>query len=410
MRIFVAVRHAQDPSTFHSKLWSQNFYPALRELGHEIVESDVDLEPASRFMQIGSDFTPEEREMRARLTGKIVDEVQAAHQDKPVDLFLSYFYNAHFEPTGFDRIHDLGIPTINFYCNSIYQFDLVDQVAPAATWAWHAERPAREKYERIGANPVWVQMGANPDVYYPIDEIDRRRSACFVGRRYADRDRMVAAIVREDLPIDVYGSGWEMSSNEKSSSRGDGRETSHLGRPVHSKGSLEAYRKVIRNHIDEYGLLKGLHRTYRQWQYRRQTRKLDLLIQPVVQGYADDITETFNAYEVVLNFSNVWSDGRAGSELIPHVRMRDFEGPMCGACYLTGHTEEITEFYEVGTEIDTYRSTAELTDKIAYYLDHQAEAERMRRAGYQRAVEDHTWEERFKELFRKTGLDESDTS
>jgi spore maturation protein CgeB len=104
---------------------------------------------------------------------------------------------------------------------------------------------------------------------------------------------------------------------------------------------------------------------------------------------------------VVLNFSNVWADGLPGSALIPHVRLRDFEGPMCRACYLTGHTDEIGEFYEVGREIDTYRTQEELVDKTRYYLTHPEAAEKLREAGYQRALRDHTWTRRFQELFQK---------
>ena len=86
------------------------------------------------------------------------------------------------------------------------------------------------------------------------------------------------------------------------------------------------------------------------------------------------------------------------------VRLRDFEAPMCRTCYLTGHTDEITEFYEVGKEIETYRTKDELVDKSRFLLSHPDAAESLREAGYQRALCDHTWVRRFEELFRKTGL------
>lgn len=403
MRIFLAVRHAQDPDAFHSTLWSRNFYPALRKLGHEVVESKVDLEPASRFMGVTGDYTPEERKVRGRITQEIIEEVREAHEEEPLDLFLSYFYDAHFEPAGFEAIHDLGIPTVNFYCNSIHQFELVKEVARAAHWAWHAEKPAHDKYRAAGANPVWVQMGANPDVYHPIDGVECQDAVCFVGRRYADRVRLVAALVQAEIPVEVFGSGWSRSESSTSDTDSDSGST-HLGRPQYSKGSLAAYMKVVRDHINRYGLIGGVRRMWRQWQHRRETKQLEPVIEPVLRGYADDLAETFNAYEVVLNFSNVWKDGRPGSELVPHVRMRDFEAPMCRSCYLTGHTDEIHRFYDIGEEIDTYRTRDELIDKTSYYLSHPTKAERLRRAGYERAIRDHTWRRRFEELFRKTGL------
>src|SRR2546421_5652578 len=151
MRIFTAVRHSRAPSLYYGGLWSGNFYPALQGLGHEIVESQVDLLPASRIMAVASAFTEPERQKRAGLTEQIVEEVSRAHKQKPLDLFLSYFYNAHFDPAGFDEIHRLGIPTVNFYCNSIYQFELVSEVAARVAFAWHAERDAHSLYKAVGA-------------------------------------------------------------------------------------------------------------------------------------------------------------------------------------------------------------------------------------------------------------------
>ena len=106
----------------------------------------------------------------------------------------------------------------------------------------------------------------------------------------------------------------------------------------------------------------------------------------------------------MLNFSNVWADGRPGASLIPHVRLRDFEAPMCRTCYLTGATDEIKEFYEIGAEIDTYADAKELVDKAKFYLTHPQKAEALREAGYSRALRDHTWKRRFEELFSKIGL------
>src|SRR6266511_2179574 len=136
MRIFCAVRHSNDPRFFYGGLWTSNFYPALRESGCEIVESQTDLLPTSRFMGIAEGFTPEELAKRAETTEKILEEVREARGRGPVHLFLSYFYNAHFDPAGFDELRRLGIPSVNFYCNSIYQFEQVAAVAARADFSW----------------------------------------------------------------------------------------------------------------------------------------------------------------------------------------------------------------------------------------------------------------------------------
>jgi spore maturation protein CgeB len=41
---------------------------------------------------------------------------------------------------------------------------------------------------------------------------------------------------------------------------------------------------------------------------------------------------------------------------------------------------------------------------VRYYLAHSEQAERVRRAGRQRALREHTWQHRFRELFAALGL------
>jgi spore maturation protein CgeB len=398
MRIFCAVRHAIDPSQFYGSLWSSNFYPALRQLGHEVVESETDLAPGSAFMGVSKNFSAEQLAVRGRTTTAIIDELKRAHAEKPIDLFLSYFYNSHFDSSAFEEIHRLGIPTINFYCNSIYQFDLVDQIAPKARYAWYAEKPAKPFYDAIGANGVWVQMAADPNVYKPIQGALREKKAVFVGQRYADRADWAAALVQAKVPLDLYGPNW----GEPMSKAAQAAENAASARAAIRRNYLrEIQRNLVRS-----GPIGGSVRTIRQWKFRRHVHQLLPLFKPIAKGAIPftKICDVFSSYEVVLNFSNVWADGRPGSELIPHVRLRDFEAPMCRTCFLTGHTEEISEFYDIGREIDTYRSPQELVDKTRFYLSNPQSAEKLRQAGYERAVRDHTWVRRFQQLFREIGM------
>jgi spore maturation protein CgeB len=402
MRIFCAVQHSNDPKFFYGGLWSGNFYPALRELGHEIIESQTDLLPTSCFMHIADGFTHEEVEARAQTTERILDEVRTAQQQGIVNLFLSYFYNSHFDPAGFDELRRLGIPSVNFYCNSIHQFAQVAAIAAKVDFSWHAERDARDAYLSVGANPVWVQMGADPNIYFPVHGRVRQHKSVFVGQRYADRDRWIAALIQARVPIEIYGSGW---GAEQSQSNGSAfKATSYLGRKVPAPSSLASYVDLIAGEFRRSRLANGFRRLKQQAVYRRETRAISEMLRPYVKGRASDVATVFAGYELCMNFSNVWADGRPGSMLIPHIRLRDFEAPMCRTCYLTGHSEEITDFYEVGREVETYCTKSELIDKARFYLKHPDSAERLREAGYQRARRDHTWVQRFRQLFRKVGL------
>ncbi len=401
MRIFTAVRHARDPALFYGGLWSGNFYPALRALGHEIVESQIDLLATSRFMHIGAGFTAQELEARARTTQAIIDEVTRAHREKSIGLFLSYFYNAHFDPAGFAQLRALGIPTVNFYCNSIYQFELVDAVAAAADVSWHPEKEARASYLAAGARPVWVQMGADPEIYRPVDGVERQARVAFIGQRYADRDRWLAAAIDAGLPLDIYGAGWS-STREPSAAP----SAVYLGRSAPVPGTLPSYLDAARQVLRRDGALRGAARLVRQWRYRNATRRLAPIVAQAAKGSVPEgkFAETVARYAVHINLSNVWADGRPCSALVPHVRLRDFEIPMCRAAYLTAHTAEIEDCYDIGKEIETYRSRDEFIDKAHYLLSHEAHAARLREAGYARARADHTWARRMALLFDRIGL------
>ena len=403
MRIFIAVRHALDPQQYYGGLWSANFYPALRGLGHELVESQVDLAPASRFMDVPGEFTTGELALRGRLTEQLLAELPAAHRQRPIELFLSYFYNAHFDSSAFDQIRALGIPTINFYCNSIHQFPNVAEIAANVDVSWHAERDARLSYLHVGANPVWVQMAADPRAYHPV-EIRKQPIACFVGQNYADRASWLAALIGAGIPIELYGPGWDRPHAGTVDAAAE-PEGEYLGRPQPAPGSAAGYSKAIREIIARDGVVQAARRIATRIASRQSQGQYADLLARHARGAIPfgQMLEVFGRSEVCLNFSNVWLNG-PGSQLVAHVRLRDFEAPMCRTCYLTGHTDEITEFYDVGREIDTYRTPEELIEKTRFYFAHPDAAERLREAGYRRAVSSHTWTHRFTELFAKTQL------
>jgi hypothetical protein len=323
-----------------------------------------------------------------------------------LDLFLCYFYNAHFDPAGFDELRRIGVPSVNFYCNGIYQFEFVAAIAAKADFSWHPERDARQSYLSIGANPIWVQMGADPHVYHPMIGLSRQPKACFVGQRYADRDRWLARLIEAHIPVDIYGVGWQIDGEEQPAPTRE--EPTYLGRRQISPGKFGSYMRVIAEELQRNGAYRTVQLVALQSAYRRETRRLAETLRSRAKGKADDLSSIFGAYEVCLNFSNVWKTGRPGSPLISHVRLRDFETPMCRTCYLTGHNDEITEFYEVGSEIDTYHDQTELIDKVHFYFKNPTAAEHLRERGYRRALRDHTWSRRFEELFAKIGMSAGD--
>jgi spore maturation protein CgeB len=83
---------------------------------------------------------------------------------------------------------------------------------------------------------------------------------------------------------------------------------------------------------------------------------------------------------------------------------RDFEIPMSGGLYLTEYHPELDRFYDIGSEIVTYRDFDDLVETIRCLLSNPEKADKIRRKGYERARREHSWEMRFEKIFQLLGL------
>lgn len=79
--------------------------------------------------------------------------------------------------------------------------------------------------------------------------------------------------------------------------------------------------------------------------------------------------------------------------------MIEFEVLMSGGLYFTNYSDELAEFYEPDKEVVIFRNEHELLDKVKYYLKYPDNAEKVRKAGYERAINCNTYQKRFKDLF-----------
>jgi len=91
---------------------------------------------------------------------------------------------------------------------------------------------------------------------------------------------------------------------------------------------------------------------------------------------------------------------------IPQIKARPFEILACRTFLISGYADDMNNYYEDGKEIVYYDGTiTDLVNKIEYYLSHETERERIAQLGYERTVREHTYEQRFNELFAQMGLD-----
>jgi hypothetical protein len=107
------------------------------------------------------------------------------------------------------------------------------------------------------------------------------------------------------------------------------------------------------------------------------------------QAYLDEMARIYSASRVVFNRS-------IGND----VNMRVFEALACGSLLVTNDLTEngLGELFRDGEHLVTYRSAEELIEKVAYYLEHEEERERIAAAGRAEVIAKHTYRHRVERM------------
>lgn len=360
LRIFYAAADSATAQTPGSKIWYYNLYLPLVDLGHEVVRFDFDFSQIAPYR----DFTVAANQAqialnRPLLEKQLLTQLKKAQAERPFDLFFSYFYSADITADTLQQIKELGITTVNWYCNGSYQFHLVSDIAPFYDYCLVPEKFRLEDYRRVGANPIYCQEAANPTIYHPYN-LPQEYDITFVGQKYGDRPVFIRHLLRQGLDVRVWGPNWQERPSPVPKWRLAG---SRLKRFL--KGAEPLFPPQIP--ADRCG--------------------------PPLSDKA--MIQMYSRSKINLGFSNV-ADTTTG---IKQVRLRDFEVPMSGGFYLVETMPELAEFFEYDKEIVGYADKQELAEKASFYLAHDQEREQIRQAGLARARRDHSWHKRFLDSF-----------
>lgn len=394
MRIFYASSNSPNPA-IKSNLWRSNLYLPLVDLGHDVVEFDYDL--GEVFANLDSAYSDQKKfieKNRPLISRELLKQVRQAHKETPIDIFFSYFYDACVFPEVIDEIRTMGIKTVNWYCNGSYQMHMVTEISPHYDYCLVPEKFRLDDYRALGANPIYTQEAANPNIYKPYD-VPVEFDVTFIGQAYGERPAYIRHLLDAGINIHVWGYGWKQ----------------------YSAGlSKLADSAVWRRYLDVAGKLltrEGQRRAAKKLQGRFIAPLIDasskqaivMLPSQIIGGVMSDVdmVRMYSRSKINLGFSSCGNTHETGERIL-QIRLRDFEVPMSGGFYMVEYMEEIEEFFEIDKEIVCYRDCDELADKIRYYLSNDDAREKIRIAGYERCLRDHTWHKRFQSAFHKMGL------
>ena len=336
------------------------------------------------------------RRYREVTSENLVRQVKEAHRRQGVDLFLSYFYSIHVFPDAISEIGRLGIPTVNFFCDNVREFHSVSELVDRYTLNWVPEREACKLYDRRGAAYVALPMAANAALY-KTSSTEEIPQVTFIGSADGLRTRLMAEVFPSGLPMKVYGGNW--STHEPAT-------TTKQTISSRVKKIISRRRKSLSQHWQRarhYGLSAEL----RHLSTRRSlgTELLTEFQSSLNTGVPhDEMLRLTTDSAVLLGINRCPHPGYPLNAPLVYSRLRDIEGPMMGACYLTEYCEDLDNMYEIGKEIAVYRSAEELVSEAHRLLEDEQARRKLRRLGQRAALSRHTMERRFEVSFRTLEL------
>jgi spore maturation protein CgeB len=113
-------------------------------------------------------------------------------------------------------------------------------------------------------------------------------------------------------------------------------------------------------------------------------------------GHATELTQIYNAARINIDINRIYQ--------ADIVTMRVFDVLACGGFLLAEHSADLERCFDVGTEVESYQTLAELQAKARHFLDHPKEAAKVAEAGRRAVLERHSMPQRLDSILAASGL------
>lgn len=298
-----------------------------------------------------------------------------------VDVFFSYLYPEQIDTNALKYIsNELGIPTINFFCDNLRDFVKVPEEFYPFSMHWVPEFDALSMYRNFNhihlPMPMWIDEKYRKPVENENDEIS------FIGSKDYFRNTYFLNIFSKSpelsSKIKIYGAGWE---NEQLPNSNNFQKESFIKNQIKfiSNEGLLAYKNKI------LYMLTNSNRTFQTY------------------GKISDL-EYINITKeskITLGINSVESFRYSPFNPLKYSRLRDIEVPMIGGCFLTEETSDILQFYDVGLDVYTYKTIDELVWKLNELSNNKGLRNMLRKNGQSKALNELSIPKSLDKLFFK---------
>ena len=299
-----------------------------------------------------------------------------------IDLFLSYFYPTQIEPTAIREIQRMGVPCVNFFADNVREFTKVPEEYHCFDLQWVPEFEALPMYREAGLKVVHAPMPVWVDPKHRTIASRETQDVAFIGSADFLRRELLRDAISAGAPLRIRGPGWIKEDDT-----------------AVPQNSHRPFVRLVKNQtrfVRERGVAEWLRKISQTMQGERAATIAQQYISPPVFG--DDYVRVTKQSQVVIGINRVPTFHRSLRHPLKYSRLRDIEAPMMGACYLTEWTEGLDQLYQVGTEVESYRTAEEMVAKIDWLKRDQAKRQNLRQLGQRRALTDLTIAKSLKKI------------
>ena len=197
--------------------WHRHLLPDLKDLGPTTwFDCRLQDSHACGLIKESSSIIARRKEINDRVLPAIIK----AHAERSVDWVFIYASGKEISANTIRQIRDeLGIPTVNMCLDDKQSWigkwmgdHRAGQIDIAAEFdiSWTSARVACEWYLAEGARPLYMPEGCDIYTYKPM-AVKQDIPLSFVGGAYGFRPSVVRYLNQYNVPVQVFGSGWNNS-------------------------------------------------------------------------------------------------------------------------------------------------------------------------------------------------------
>lgn len=304
-----------------------------------------------------------------------------------IDLFMTTCTVVDLYINTLESIKQAGIPTLLVCFDNLTVPFNHKRIASHFDLVWLTSIETKYLFDKWGVNSIFLPYAANPNISKPLFDTDEER-VLFVGTPYGSRCKMLNTLLDGDVPVTLYAKNMDITNPIIPHN-----DNGELLKEIYRMLSYPIGRKLA------YASLKN------KLMGQSKLHKDSLCLTQFAPVPVDQMMRLYNSY--ALSLSSV-SNKHTGvlSKPVLIVNLRSFEIPAAGGVLFCLYNPELDNYFNEGKEAVYYYNDEDMIDKAKFYLSSSRKNVRnqIKRSAYNKAINEHTWFCRFKEVFKVLNL------